>query len=38
MRQIGTLTHQLLADRFTAFLITRGISATVEEDGQAWSI
>ena len=38
MRQIGTLSHQLLADRFTAFLITRGISATVEEDGQTWSI
>lgn len=38
MRQIGTLSHQLLAERFTAFLITRGISATVEQDGQAWSI
>jgi GlpG protein len=38
MRQIGTLSHQVLAERFTAFLITRGISATVEEDGQTWLI
>ncbi|TVS16422.1 MAG: rhomboid family intramembrane serine protease [Planctomycetaceae bacterium] len=38
MRQIGTLPQQVLAERFTAFLITRGIAATAEEDGQAWLI
>jgi GlpG protein len=38
MRQIGTLPHQAQAERFTAFLITRGISASAEEDGDAWLI
>jgi GlpG protein len=38
MRQIGSLPQQVLAERFTAFLITRGISATAEEDGDAWLI
>ncbi len=38
MRQIGSLPHQAQADRFTAYLITRGISAMAEEDGGAWLI
>jgi hypothetical protein len=38
MRQIGTLPYQAQAERFTAYLITRGISAMAEEDGEAWLI
>jgi GlpG protein len=38
MRQIGSLPHQVLAERLTAYLITRGISAMAEEDGEGWLI
>jgi GlpG protein len=38
MRQIGSLPQQALAERFTAYLVTRGISAMAEQDGDAWSI
>jgi GlpG protein len=38
MRQIGTLQTQAQADRFTAFLITQGISAVVEPDANWWTI
>lgn len=38
MRQIGTIAKQLHAERFTAFLITRGINAQAEDEGDAWAI
>jgi len=38
MRQIGTLQTQAQADRFTAFLITQGISSVAEPDTTWWTI
>jgi len=38
MRQIGTLQTQAQADRFTAFLITQGISAVVEPEANWWAV
>lgn len=38
MRQIGTLQTQTQADRFTAFLVTQGISAVAEAETQWWTI
>ena len=38
MRQIGTLQTQAQADRFTAFLITQGISAVAEPEANWWAI
>lgn len=38
MRQIGTLQTQAQADRFTAFLITQGISAVTESESDWWTI
>lgn len=38
MRQIGTLPTQTQADRFTAFLVTQGISAVAEPEKTWWTI
>lgn len=38
MRQIGTLDHEDEARRFAAFLVTSGIAAQPEPDGQCWAI
>lgn len=38
MRQIGTLQTQAQADRFTAFLITQGISAVAEPEPDCWAV
>jgi GlpG protein len=38
MRQIGQLEAERDAHRFVAFLVTTGISAQAEEDGEGWSI
>jgi len=38
MRQIGTLQTQAQADRFTAFLITQGISAVAEPEANWWAV
>jgi GlpG protein len=38
MRQIGTIPNAVWAERFTAFLITKGIATQAEEDGDAWAI
>ena len=38
MRQIGFVTNAVWAERFTAFLITQGIAAQAEEEGDVWAI
>ncbi|MCH7726339.1 MAG: rhomboid family intramembrane serine protease [Planctomycetes bacterium] len=38
MRQIGTLPTESEAKRFTAYLITEGISVHAEQDGAEWAI
>lgn len=38
MRQIGSLESESLAARFTAFLITQGIDAVAEADGNVWAV
>lgn len=38
MRQIGTVSSVAWAERFTAFLLTKGIAAQAEEEGNAWAI
>jgi GlpG protein len=38
MRQIGSLSHQTEAERFTAYLITQGVAAHAEEDDGAWTV
>lgn len=38
MRQIGTLSNVIWAERLTAFLITRGIAAQAEEENGVWAI
>jgi len=38
MRQIGTLPNESAARRFTAFLLTQGISASPEQDAEEWII
>lgn len=38
MRQIGSLAHSAQAERFTAYLITQGISAQSESDDGNWII
>ncbi len=38
MRQIGSLAKQMDAERFAAYLVTQGISAHAEEEGDVWAI
>ena len=38
MRQIGTVTDQAAAERFTAFLLTQGFAAQAEQEGELWAI
>lgn len=38
MRQIGSLTTRADAERLTAYLITEGITANVEEEGDEWAL
>lgn len=38
MRQIGTLKEEALARKFAAYLLTKGIKATVEVDGSDWDV
>ena len=38
MRQIGSLTKQLDAERFAAYLVTQGIHAHSEADGDEWAV
>jgi GlpG protein len=38
MRQIGTVSDQAAAERFTAFLITQGLAAQAEQEGELWAI
>ncbi|MBC8355384.1 MAG: rhomboid family intramembrane serine protease [Planctomycetes bacterium] len=38
MRQIGSLTKQIDAERLAAYLVIEGISAHAEADGDEWSI
>ena len=38
MRQIGTVASATEAQRFTAFLITQGISAEADNESDAWTI
>jgi GlpG protein len=38
MRQIGTLQTQIQAERFTAFLLTQGISAVAEPETDWWTV
>jgi GlpG protein len=38
VRQIGTLPTQAQAERFTAYLITQGVSAQAEAEDEAWVI
>jgi GlpG protein len=38
MRQIGTLQTQTQAERFTAFLLTQGISAVAEPETNWWTV
>ena len=38
MRQIGSLTKQMDAERFAAYLVTQGIHAHSEADGDEWAI
>jgi len=38
MRQIGTVSNVVWAERFTAFLITKGIAAQAEEENDVWVI
>jgi GlpG protein len=38
MRQIGSLSKRVEAERLAAYLVTEGIPAHSEEDGEAWAI
>ena len=38
MRQIGILPNQVQAERLIAFLITQGIPAHAEHEGESWAI
>lgn len=38
MRQIGTVSNVVWAERFAAFLITKGIAAQAEEEDGVWAI
>ena len=38
MRQIGTLPNENNASRFAAYLITQGIAAHSEQDGDEWAV
>ncbi len=38
MRQIGTVSDQVAAERFTAYLITQGLAAQAEQEGESWAI
>ena len=38
MRQIGTLPNENNASRFAAYLITQGIAAHSEQDGEEWAV
>lgn len=38
MRQIGTLPNQEQANRFADYLVTQGMNARAEEDGDGWAI
>lgn len=38
MRQIGTLPDPVQAERFTAYLITQGVTALVERDRDTWQV
>ena len=38
MRQVGSLSSEADAHRFAAYLVTQGVEAHAEEDGDAWAI
>lgn len=38
MRQIGSLTNRAEAERLAAYLVTEGIAAHAEDDGDEWAI
>ena len=38
MRQIGQVPQQAAAERFTAYLITQGIAAQAEHQGETWAV
>ena len=38
MRQVGSLTNEIEANRFAAYLVTEGVSAHVEADGDDWPV
>jgi GlpG protein len=38
MRQIGTLPTQSNAEKFAAYLVTRGIHASIEDEDGAWAV
>jgi len=38
MRQIGSISDKRAAQRFTAYLVTSGVEAQTEQDGDGWAI